>query len=312
MKHLSHFHSACLTLALALLAATTGFAQQPASETLQQQIGLPNRVDSVPKPPPMSSDFGKIGVVQSFPKPEMFSVSTSQSVFYTDNVFYTNANPVGSLAYLGSYSASYIPWSERDWIPKIGAQFNMVRYDRAASADFDNENLTLSSQYIFSDDRAWSWTATVNLARFTTPHVNDHEFYQEVGYDNQISHADKLIKNEPLYLIETYGLTYRQANPDVFDRLDNTVSLSLTYYPIPEISIGPFVRPSARIYMTNSPIQSERDDFNLSEGLDVTWTPWKYVAFSADIMRTDDFSSASNQSYAETSPGCSVMAIVKF
>ena len=191
-----------LVLGFALAASTSLVAQDPAAETLQQKVGLPSEV----KAPQGSirssdSDLGEIGVVQKYPKPEMFTFATSQQFFYTDNVFFTDYNPVASTAYLGSYTASFVPYSLRDWTPRIGLQYNMVRYDSAASGDFDNENASFSSQYVFSDDRTWTWTASVALSRFTAPHANDHEFYKEVVYDNQITHVEKLCKNIPLFFV---------------------------------------------------------------------------------------------------------------
>jgi len=301
-----------LALGFALTASSILWAQSPAAETLQQKVAL--RQEANPPAPTTSSDadLGEIDAVQKFPKPETFTFSTSQQFFYTDNVFYTNANQVGSTAYLGSYTASFVPYSLRDWTPRITLQYNMVRYGSAASGDFDNEGLSFSNQYVFSDDRAWSWTATINLSRFTAPHANDHEFYKEVVYDNQIAHVQQLCKTTPLFFIAAYDLAYHQASPADFDRLDNTLSFSLAYYPIRELSIGPFVRPAARIYFTNTSFQHDRDDFNLSEGFDVTWQPCKYVSLSADVSHADDYSNNSGQSYSDTIPGVSVTGTYKF
>jgi hypothetical protein len=213
---------------------------------------------------------------------------------------------------LGSYSASFVPYSLRDWTPRITLQYNMVRYGSAASGDFDNENLAVSNQWVFSDDRAWSWTATINLSRFTAPHANDHQFYSEVVYDNQITHVQQVCKELPLFFIAAYDLAYHQANPADFDRLDNTLSFSLSYSPMAGVSVGPFVHPSARSYFTNTSFQHDRDDFNISEGLDVTWTPCKYVSLSADFSRADDFSNNADQSYEDTIPGVSVTGTLKF
>jgi hypothetical protein len=310
-------HLTRLYLATALVVATSSalLAQEPAAETLQQHVAVPTSTTNATSIPQSTSntDLGQLGVVQTYPKPETLTLSTSQQFFYTDNVFYTNANTIASLAYLGSYTASYVPYSLRDWTPRVSLQYNMVRYGNAAEGDFDNENLAFSSQYVFSNDRLWSWTTDVNLSRFTDPHVNDHQFYSEVVYDNQISHVQPLIKDVPLYFISAYEIAYHQANPAMFDRLDNTIALSLSYYPIPQLSLGPFVHPGARNYFTNSGSQqNDRIDFNLSEGFDVTWQPSKYVSLSADLSHTNDYSNNAGLSYAETTPGLSVTGTVKF
>ena len=307
-------HILCLGTALGLALASSSilFAQVPAAETLQQQTGLRPAAETAGTGTTSDSDLGEVDEVQKFPKPAMFTFSTTQQFFYTDNVFYTNDHEISSGAYLGSYSGSFVPYSTRDWTPRVTFQYNMVRYGNAAEGDFDNENLTFSNQYVFSDDRAWSWTATINLSRFTDPHVNDHEFYKEVVYDNQIAHVQQLLKDTPLFFIAAYNIAYHQANPSEFDRLDNTLSFSLAYYPIPEVSIGPFVRPSARIYFTDTQDQHGRDDFNLSEGFDVTWTPVQYVSLSADLTHSDDYSNNASQSYDNTTPGLSVTGTYKF
>jgi hypothetical protein len=317
-----------LVAILVLLTSPVLLAQQPASETLQQRINTPSQTSNLPTVPPSAtanSDLGQIGVVQTFPKPEMFTLSTSQQFFYTDNVFYTSqkTGTVGSLAYLGSYTASYVPYSLRDWTPRISLQYNMVRYNSVASGDFDNENASFSSQYVFGDDRSWTWGSSATLANFTDPHQNDHQFYKEVVYDNQVSNVQQVCKSVPIFFVAAYDLAYHQASPAIFDRLDNSLSLSFVFYPIPELSISPYLRPGARTYFVNGTYfpsgtfttgiaQTDRDDFNLAVGLDVTWQPWKYVAFSADFTHDEDYSNNSYLGYSDTQPGISVTGTIKF
>jgi hypothetical protein len=303
----------CFALASGITVAATSIAlAQSAQETLAQKVTL--RQEATPPTPAASadSDLGEIDVVQKFPKPATLTASTTQQLFYSDNVFYTNANQVASTGYYGGYTASYVPYSLRDWTPRITLQYNMVRYGNAAEGDFDNENLAFSSQYVFTNDRAWSWTATINLSRFTAPHANDHEFYKEVVYDNQITHVQQLLKDAPLFFIAAYDLAYHQANPADFDRLDNVLSFSLAYYIIPSVSVGPYVRPAARTYFTNTSAQNDRDDFNISCGMDVTWQACEYAAISADVSHSDNFSNNAGMSYDETTPSLSVTGTIKF
>jgi hypothetical protein len=313
------------------MASPSLWAQSPAAEMLQQSVAL--RPEAEPPTPVNTSDadLGEVDAVQKLPKPEMFTFSTTQQLFYTDNVFYTNTKQIASGGYLGSYTASFVPYSLRDWTPRISLQYNMVRYGNAAEGDFDNENIAVSNQYVFSDDRSWTWTPSILLSRFTTPHANDHEFYQEVVYDSQVAHVQEIGKDTHLFFIASYDLAYHQASPAQFDRLDNTLSFSLAYYPVPELRIGPFVQPSARIYFTNTTVttsngnsffiesnnvntsvQHDRDDLNISEGLDVTWTPIKYFSVSGDVLHTNDYSNNSGFSYNDTIPGLSLSGTYKF
>jgi len=309
----------CLATVLVLAASPRIMAQDPAAETLQQRVPPASETTSNAPQGTSSKDLGEISPVQKFPKPPMFTFSTAQQVFYTDNVFYTDSNPVGSTAYLGSYSGSFVPYSLRDWTPRITLQYNMVRYDRTSSADFDNENIAFSSQYVFTEDRSWSWTTAVDLSRFTSPHGTENEFYKEVVYDNQISHVETLSKEDHVFFVGGFDVAYHQADPAIFDRLDTTLSFSIVYYPIPEVSISPFVRPGGRFYTTDGTVfaaaattQHDRKDFNLSEGLDVTWRPCEYVSLSADILRSDDYSSSSGLSYSNTIPGFDVAGSFSF
>jgi len=311
MKQLNLILNAGLILALAAAASPNLFAQS-AAETLQQKVALPQQV-----PPPVptvtkNEDLGTVGVVQKFPVPDMFTVSTTQQYFHTNNVFYSQGGKVSSSAYLGTYTGSYVPYSLVNWTPKITLQYNMARYGNAAPGDFNNENVAFSSQYVFTEDRAWSWTSAVDLSRFTAAHASGGVFYKEVVYDNQISHVNAIGANNNLFLVEAYDLTYHQASPSVFDRLDNTLSLSLSYYPCHQICIGPYVRPAARTYVTNTATQNGRDDFNLSEGLDVTYQPCKYVDLSADLTNANDFSNTAGVSYNVFAPGISVTGTIKF
>ena len=158
----------------------------------------------------------------------------------------------------------------------------MVRYDRVAAADFDNERAVFSSQYFFNDDQTWWWTADIELTQFTNAHgnssisPNSNTLYaiqgsRAVVYDNQITHVQRILKDTPLFFVSTYDIAYHQYAPDVFDYLENSLIFSLIYQPIPEVRIGPYVDPSVRNFLTDTSYQHDRNDFHLREGMDVTW-----------------------------------------
>ncbi len=113
--------------------------------------------------------MGDIKIVQEYPKPEMFTFAVTQEFYYTDNVSYVHDNPQGSAAYVGSYTASYVPYSMRDWTPRLTVQYNMFRYDTLPAGDFDNEQAVASSNYVFGDGRDWSWIAAVVASRYNGP-----------------------------------------------------------------------------------------------------------------------------------------------
>jgi hypothetical protein len=311
MKHFKFQVCTLLAITLATMASSALRAQS-AAETLQQKVGLPAQANPPVPTTTSPEDLGQISAVQKFPKPDMFTVSTTQQYFHTDNVFYTQANNQSSSAYLGTYTASFVPYSLVDWTPRLTAQYNMARYGSVPSGDFNNKNIAFSSQYIFSTDRSWAWTAMVDLSNYTAAHAPGGVFYKEVIYDNQISKVMPIGKNNDLFFVGVYDLNFHQSSPSFYNRLDNAFSLSLAYYPRKDVSISPYVRPEARIYTNDTSFQNDRHDFNLSEGVDVTYTPCKYVSVSADITNANDYSNTQNMSYNVFSPGCSVTASYKF
>jgi hypothetical protein len=306
-------HRLWLVLIGCLLATTPRLsAQAPAAETIQQRVTISGLRSPTMDLQASSQGMGDIKVVQEFPKPEMFTFAASQEFYYTDNVFYTHANPLGSSAYAGSYTGSFVPYSLRDWTPRISVQYNMFRYDTVPAGDFDNEQVAATSTYIFGDDRNWSWISAAVLSRYTAPHQNDREFYREAIYGNQVRHVEPLGDNMPLFLIAAYDLAYHQASPATFDYLSNGAILALAYYPINAITISPYLNPSWRRFFTNTSTQNDRDDLHLAEGLNVNWQPYKYVSLGADLYHVNDFSNNSGLSFNYTIPGVILTGEFKF
>jgi hypothetical protein len=295
-----------------LLAALPLFAQAPAAESVQQKITIPGLRPPITAIQGGSQNLGDIKIVDEYPKPETFSFTVAQDFYYTDNVSYVHDNPQGSTAYIGSYTASYVPYSLRDWTPRITVQYNMFRYDTVPSGDFDNEQAIASSTYIFGDGRDWSWIAAVIGSRYTAPHQDDHEFYREIIYDNQVRRVIPLSSETPLSLVAGYDLEYHQTSPDVFDYLSNGLLVSLVYTPMNTVTMGPFINPSLRNFITNTASQNDREDAHLAEGFNVTWQPWTYAALQASIFHVNDFSNNSGLSFNYTLPGVSLGGEVKF
>ena len=267
-----------LALVALLLASAPALAQSPAAESVQQKTKLPGLLSPLINIRPADQGLGDIRLVQEYPKPEMFTFDALQEFFYTDNVSYVHDNPQGSAAYVGSYTASFVPYSLRDWTPRLTAQYNMFRYDTVPEGDFDNEQVVASSSYLFGDGRDWSWVAAVAASRYTAPHLNDHEFYREMIYDNQIRHVVPISTVTPLFLAATYDIAYHQTSPSVFDYLSNGVTFSLVYNPINEVTIAPYINPSVRQFPYKHGHGQARSRLTpiLAEGLDIVWQPCSY------------------------------------
>jgi hypothetical protein len=78
------------------------------------------------------------------------------------------------------------------------------------------------------------------------------------------------------------------------------------------VTMGPFINPSLRNFITNTASQNDREDAHLAEGFNVTWQPWTYAALQASIFHVNDFSNNSGLSFNYTLPGVSLGGEVKF
>lgn len=242
--------------------------------------------------------------------PSMFTVFTTQEVFYTNNVFLTDVTQTGSAVYHGSYHGAFIPYSTAAWTPQISFTYDMFRYGKVSVADFDSATLDFSGKYVFGKDRSWSWTPRIALSQFISTQLPGSTFYKEVTYDNQVYHEQKILQN--LYLDTGYNLTYRQTTPGIYTRLDNALTVGLSYLVTPQWVIQPFFRPACYTYVNDTAGYTDRNDFNLTTGVDVTWKPNKYCSFSGDVIDTRNFSSASGNTYNATIPGLSVTGTFSF
>ena len=301
-----------LALTAWLLAPASALAQAPASESVQQKTKLPGLLSPIANVQASNQSLGDITIVQEYPRPETFTFAATQEFFYTDNVSYVHDNPQGSAAYAASYTASYVPYSTRDWTPRLSVQYNMFRYDTLPAGDFDNEQAVASSTYVFGTGRDWSWTTGVVASRYTAPHLDDDEFYREMIYDNQVTRVLSLSDDTPVSLVMTYDVAYHQASPSVFDYLSNGLVVSLVYTPIPEVTIAPYINPTLRTFPTNADGQKDRMDAHLAEGLDVIYQLWEYCSLDASIYHVNDFSNNSGLSFNYTIPGISLTGQYKF
>jgi len=309
-----------LTLVWIFIALPKLSAQAPGTEEVQQRISMSGLRPPAQNLPAGSSNLGEIKVVQEYAPPEMLTFDMTQNFHYTDNVFYTHTNPLGSTAYQANYAGSYVPYSLREWTPRITAAYNMTRYDTVPAGDFDNEQLIFSSAYAFGKGLDWMWNSSVDLSRYTAPHVDDHEYYREVIYDNGVNWVYQPDKETALYLVTGYDVAYHQSAPDVYGYLENGGTFKVAYYPTSTVSIMPYVNPSSRIFSKDTYYliynqvyhQQDRSDLHLAAGVDVTWTPIKYLLFTASVYHVSDYSNNSGLSFNYTIPGLSLTGEVKF
>ncbi len=284
-----------------------------AQQTVQSTNVGPGAIDQslLPK---SNSDLGELEIVSRQPKPDIFSASTTQSYLFTSNALLSDTHNQESSAYHGNYKANIIPYSTVNWTPFISAQYDMYRYDQVSQADFDEESATIASPYYFTNDAAWSWTPAVSVSRFTSPHLAISEFYKEVAYTNRVTHTQKLLQLQPLYLSSTYELTYRQSDPSAYSRVDNSITEVLSYLITPQLTFQAYFRPAAYIYPNslNGYYSGSRTDFNVTSGIMVNYQPSKYFSLNASFTNIENFSSQRNFNYSSVSPGVALSGSYSF
>ncbi len=116
--------------------AAAGFGQQ-ASETSRLETLLPALRRPFDSTVLSNRYVGSLEAVQRYSVPDTFGIGTAQSLFHTDNAFWTKTNRQASLAWSGAFWGTWIPYSTRQWIPKIGVEYDVYRYEKVTAADFN-------------------------------------------------------------------------------------------------------------------------------------------------------------------------------
>ena len=107
------------------------------------------------------------------------------------------------------------------------------------------------------------------------------------------------------------GAYWRQGEPSTFDRVAPYLNALAIYNFCPAVQLSGFVRPEWQIY-TNDPNSSSRQDFNLSVGTTLSWTPIEYVSFAASAAYIGNFSSVGIRRYDVVTPNVIVAARIAF
>ena len=239
-------------------------------------------------------------------------MSSVQTFFFTDNVFLTETNARSSPAWNGRFRLSFVPYSTYQWTPRIGLEHHLVRYDDQSSEDFEGQTLSLSSRLDLTEEKTWFWDASLSLTRLESARASSGEFYRQASFANSLACFKRLSQKRPLYFLGAYDITWRQASPGIFDRLDYGLTLNLIYCPKSQLSIQPFIRPALHLYTTDTATERNRHDFNLSAGMSMAWTPCRNFSFSSAVAWTRNDSNAAAKDYSVTVPAVSVFASVGF
>jgi hypothetical protein len=255
-------------------------------------------------------DLGEINLVSRQPQPKMFTFSTSQSFNYTSNAFLAPNNERDAVFYNGRLAASFVPYSTRDFTPRLTFEQNFFRYDRFSQLDFDSQSLTLDLKYDLNRDDTWFVNGSYGVTRLYAPHGNAGEFYKFGLLSGNVTHTGQFGQS-PFYYAGTVGGNWRQGEPSTFDRITTYFSMVVLYSPIEHVQLSAFLRPELQFYL-NDPAKDTRQDLNLSLGTSITWTPIEYVSIGGTLAYVGNYSSFGARSYDVFAPSIVLNAQIAF
>jgi hypothetical protein len=238
-------------------------------------------------------DLGVLELTEFVEPPRTLLLSTTQALYYNDNVLFRPANEIGSAVWEGVFALRLVPYSTRRWTPAIEIDQMLVRHDRVAAFDYDGQSVTFTSRLHVTD--ALAWNVSYSLHRYYAARGSRAEIYKYGSPQTDLTWFHALSSKHRLGVIGSYQLAWRHSTPAFLDRLDNSVFLGLAYSPVDRVSVQPFVVPSLRYY-PNDPA-GQGMDFNVRAGLAVGWSPLEQVHFNVSFSWWRNRSDAPQREY---------------
>jgi len=310
--HFSRDRLVVLALSLTLVAVSHGFAQDVRVETQQQartraQNTLPESevTEEVSDP-----ELGEINLVSRAPKPKMFTFATAQTFNYTTNAFLVRDGTQDDFFWNGRLGASFVPYATRNFTPRLIFEQNWFRYHDFGVLDFDSQSLTLDLKYDLNANDTWFVNGSYSVSRLYSPRDDSvGEFYRYGFLNASITHVIQL-QTAPVTFWLTGGAYSRQGDPSSSDRVAGYFNASAIYTVNETVQLSAFTRPEVQHY-THDPL-GDRDDFNVTVGATVSWSPNQYFALAATASYVGNFSSVGVRRYDVVTPSFVVAGQVAF
>lgn len=309
----SERNSCVLSLLFLVLATVSdGFAQDVRIETQQQaRTRVQNAVVGEDHPEEVADpELGDINLVSRQPRPKMFIFSTSQSLNYSSNAFLVRDGEQSDFFWNGRVAASFVPYATRDFTPRLTFDQSSFRYRDFGQLDFDSQSLQLDLKYDLNRNDTWFVNGSYALARLYAPRSSGGEFYRYGFLDASITHLLQL-GPAPINLGITGGAYWRHGDPSLSDRVSGYLNLLAVSSICQTVQLSGFARPEVQHY-THDPSGSSRQDFNVTVGATLSWTPNEYVAFAATVSYTGNFSTVGERSYDLVTPSLIFAAQIAF
>ena len=288
------------------------FAQDVRVETQQQARARNENALGEQQAPEEVADpeLGEINLVSRAPRPKMFTFSTLQTLNYSSNAFLTRNDTESDFFWNGAVGASFVPYATRDFTPRLTFDQNWFRYDDFSELDFDAQTLQLDLKYDLNHDDTWFVNGSYAVARLYSPDDSTGEFYRYGFLSGSITHLIQL-KTAPINLGVSAGAYWRHGDPSLNDRVSGYLNVAAIYNIRETIQLSGFTRPELQHY-THDVSRSSREDFNLTVGATLSWSPNQYVAVAATASYIGNFSSKSERCYDVVTPSLILAAQIAF
>ncbi len=299
-------------LCVFLSAVASAPAQDVRVETQQQAQARNENTLEQPETPEEVTDpeLGDINVVSRQPRPKMFTFSTGQTFNYSSNAFLVRDDTESAFFWNGRVGASFVPYATRNFTPTLTFDQNWFRYDRFSELNFDSQSLQLDLKYDLNRDDTWYVIGSYAIARLYSPDASTGEFYRYGFLNGSITHLMRL-GTTPINLGMTGGTYWRHGDPSLSDRVSGYLNVSAIYSIRENIQLSGFTRPELQHY-THDASGSSREDFNLTVGATLSWTPNQYMALAATASYIGNFSTVSERRYDLVTPSLVLAAQFAF
>ena len=299
-------------LCVFLSAVASAPAQDVRVETQQQAQARNENTLEQPEAPEEVTDpeLGDINVVSRQPRPKMFTFSTGQTFNYSSNAFLVRDDTESAFFWNGRVGASFVPYATRNFTPTLTFDQNWFRYDRFSELNFDSQSLQLDLKYDLNRDDTWYVIGSYAIARLYSPDASTGEFYRYGFLNGSITHLMRL-GTTPINLGMTSGTYWRHGDPSLSDRVSGYLNVSAIYSIRENIQLSGFTRPELQHY-THDASGSSREDFNLTVGATLSWTPNQYMALAATASYIGNFSTVSERRYDLVTPSLVLAAQFAF
>jgi len=288
-------------LLLLCFNASHGLSQDVRVETQQQaRVRAESTQEEETTEEVADPELGDINLVSRTPRPKMFTFSTLQTLNFSSNAFLVPDNAEGDFFWNGGVAASFVPYATRDFTPRLSFAQSWFRYDEFTELDFDSQTLALDLKYDLNRSDTWYVNGSYSVTRLSSPVDSMGEFYRYGFLNGSITHFRQL-GSAPVYLSMSGGAYWRHGDPADSDRVSGYLYAAAIYNICETLQLWAFTRPEAQHY-THDLSRSSRNDFNVTVGTSLVWTPREYLSIGATASYVGNFSSIDARDYNLVTP----------